>query len=458
MSASQSNFTSLASRHRWLLAAIAICWPLSTTANAQLGAGRTTGGLGAGRSTSPAPAGPASNGQNLGGANLGGGNNNAMNRNPGNAGRASTSYYDDRSLPAIDPMLQRNPISTRNAARSTTVDVSGNDTENNGNVGGGGSGSSYRPPRGDGNRPRRGPWGYYNPGYVPFFYDYYSYNPYYYYNYGPSNVVTSVPLGGGNNGGFYQYQDSNNDGFYDRYSRFPDRDNDGVSDQVEEYVFENAVQQATDRLAAELEKDREKAALREDRKGKGVSISGGLSNTGDATPRPKRYSMQGTILDTKTAMVNDREHGVIQVRTNSGETIAVDVGPSNQPAVRELIQGLSVSVVGLMQPIGEQEILFADELLFRNQRIVVDRRNDPIQAVVLDFSRAPVRDAEHTMAVVDADGIRQLVDLGRSTPEEMELTIGAIVTVRGVPVRTKDYDVFVVDDLSVDGKPTPIVR
>ena len=362
-------------------------------------------------------------------------------------GPQGTPYFNDDFLQRLDPMIRRNQITplariqqapVQTPTPADTSNTSGQQTEN-----------SLYGYRGAGATP-------------PFFYDYYSYNPY--YNspaYSPAAAAATAaatpPMVS-----YFDYRDSNNDGFYDRAYSVRDADNDGVADEYELYAF-NAManqqqqQQSPGNQQPTAEERREAILDDPSRRGQGVSISGGLEPDKADPPRVRRLTVSGTIAAEKTATVNGREHRIAQVRSDGGQAYIVDLGPV-ETATQTLSPGVDVSVAGVIYNVGEQEVLAAERMTVNGREVTIDRRAAPKIGIVRDVSRVPVLDTEHTMAVVDIGGTQQLVDMGRRTAEELNLAPDMQIALHGVPVQVGEYSVLMAHEATVEGEAVPIER
>ncbi len=375
-------------------------------------------------------------------------------------------YFDNQWMQQIDPMLKRNNVNSlspqaRSIVRSNPVDTTPDEPDN-----------SDRPDRKHGGR-----YGYRNPARTPFFYDYYSYSPYY-YSY-PLGAVGAAPYGS-----YYQYQDLNNDGFYDEYHTYRDRDNDGIPDDYEAYYFQAAAAQAEQRQARieareERQEQREEAIAKRQEEGRPVELDGGLrpediaaidgnsaanasesaSEGEDQNPVGMRRSViEGTVADTMISTVNDQEHRILQVRSDQGQTFVVDAGPITTTGLDKISQGGEIGAKGYVETIGDQEVLIAEQLTVSGQAVEINRQGEATTAQILELSVVPTAGTDRTFAVVEAKGDRYLVDFGIQAAEELGLATGDEVGIRAVPIRVGDYRVFMAHEAIIEGRSTPIIR
>lgn len=348
----------------------------------------------------------------------------------------------------------------------------------------------------------------------PFFYDYYSYNPYYYTGNTYGTFPTAVPTASGPMARYFYYQDSNNDGFFDQFYSSQDADNDGINDRYELAAYQNAMQQraATARAAEELqEKQQKRQAARELGE---IRVTGGLSEAAQAEvnaeisgelasqptpgaaantpavapaannnanastasnasaaasaappatpPQPsrdlKQMQLTGTVAASKSATVNGNQHTVLQIRSDGGQTMVVDAGPASALSPNALTPGTEIVINGLVQEVGQSDVLFADRIDVDGKTMMVDRRGAVMEGTIIDIERIPAAGGEHTIVIANIDGQRQLIDLGRATAEDLGLVKSEPISFRGVRAKIGDYPVMLAVEASTGGDPIQIVR
>ena len=420
----------------------------------------TGGGSGASISAAPAGgAGSAATGDAMAGANGGGGVGfSGAGDNAGGAG--GRSYFNNKSLDRMNDMMRRNgykPAPSGNSSDSAYLNYR--------------YGSAASPattpdpapnPNPSPNQNTYNPYGYYG-NQSPFFYNYYNYNPYY-----SNEFPTAVPgaVGASN---YFQYRDSNNDGFFDQYNSYGSLSSDNVPSRYERYEMALQQQQAamieSRRQAIQEEaKDAERQASLEARKGQGVTVSGGVKPEDEketlmeSAPRLPRRRVNGVIAKTMMSMANGREDVIAQVRNDDGQTSIVDLGPATTPALAKVSAGAEIASTGFVEKIGEREVMIADQLSVNGVDVKINRLDEVKQGKLVDFERVEVKETEHTLGLIDIGGEKQLVDLGSRTPVELGLSKGIDIAVKAVPVQLDHRNLLMVHEAIIDGNRMTIER
>lgn len=247
------------------------------------------------------------------------------------------------------------------------------------------------------------------------FYDYYSYTPTYYYSQ-PNNerYVNAI-----------RYFDADNDGIYESYSSFRDSDNDGIYDEYDRFDFQP---QAPARSKETTEST--------------ASASSSYVGPEDA----RRHKVEGEIGLTKTAQVNGQEHLLVGLKQER-DTLAIDLGPANAMQGKQIEVGKSIVAFGAMERIGEKQLLVANSIQIGNgQTMQIDRASGlKIAGSIVDVMNTKIGSQEHYMAVVEAKGERQLVDLGPVSTYKVKLQPATQIVVYGVPVRSQKHRIIMAD-------------
>jgi hypothetical protein len=322
-------------------------------------------------------------------------------------------YYNQQSWTQLDPWITRNQVPAANrAARVANAAVAGAATAN-------------AVANAATNNTR---FGYANaanaqPGW---FYDYYTYSPTYY----------SAPASGAKvYGSAARYHDLNGDGVYDSLSTFRDSDNNGVYDVYDRYDFAEAQKEQTQ------------------------STEGLVDAPMDAS----RHSVTGKIEATKMAKVNGSENLVVRIAPagagdNSDVTI-VDLGPADRWQSGAVKEGDQLNATGPVEQIGEKLVLIAESASVGQSKAVSVSRSAPVlEGQVVDVTRAEVKGAEHTLAILDNGSTRQIVDLGPTTGLKVAIQPQAKIAVRGVPVQVRDRNVIMAETVDVNGQQITIQR
>ncbi len=284
-------------------------------------------------------------------------------------------YYDNQALSDMDPWIQRNkvaPLDRLSNAAGAAVNAAEKalNTANNAGNALGGANTNAR-------------YGYVNPngpGEAGWFYDYYSYSPTYYN--APATGSTVY-------GSATRYYDLNNDGVYDSLNIFRDSDNNASYDVYDRYDFAIEEESKQSQSAEEL-----------------------LDSPEDAN----RHTVTGKIYASKSAKVNGIESLIVRLSdTQDKESITiVDVGPLEDWKQRSYKSGDQLTATGPVERVGDKQILIAESVTLADKKEIQIVRGSPkLEGQVVDITKAKVKGAEHTLAVVKSESKRQLVDLGR---------------------------------------------
>ncbi|MCD0462694.1 hypothetical protein [Roseiconus lacunae] len=226
------------------------------------------------------------------------------------------------------------------------------------------------------------------------------------------------------------YYDLNGDGLYDALATYGDNDGDGV---YEDFTY---------------------LSLNDD----------GNSNEGRMRAMNKQMTMKssplkvnGTVKQTKTVSVRDRDHLVITMERNGEGSIVADLGPKDQfDAVPE--EGSDVTVEGLMMKVGEQSLLVAKEATISGKKVQLERTGRSYQGTVEKSMTAKVRGRTHQIAMLKTKADKKLlVDLGPKDRLD-GLDDGTEIVVQGIPAKVKDRVVLLARKMVQEGQVTEIGR
>jgi hypothetical protein len=325
-------------------------------------------------------------------------------------------YYNSQSWTQLDPWITRNQVPAANRAvraanaAATGAAVAANATANAARAN---ARFGYSTPAATGAQPG---W----------FYDYYTYSPTYY----------SPPANGAKvYGSATRYHDLNGDGVYDSLSTFKDSDNNGAYDVYDRYDF------------VEAQKDQAQAN----------------DNFQDAPSDAGRHSVTGKIEATKVAKVNGSENLVVRIAAagaadNSDVTI-VDLGSVDRWKSDAVREGDQLNATGPVEQIGEKLVLIAESASIGQAKAASISRSSPVlEGQVVDVTRAEVKGAEHTLAIVDNGSTRQIIDLGPSAGLKVQIEPKSKIAVRGVPVQVRDRNVIMAETVDINGQQITIQR
>lgn len=241
-------------------------------------------------------------------------------------------------------------------------------------------------------------------------------------------------------GDAYRYYDFDSDGLYDAYANFHDWDHDG---SFEDYTY-YSLGDPSDLIASQ---EAEKQARQE---------AQSMAKEGSS----KRFQLSGEIEQTKKVDVRGQKHLVAHVKMDQG-AFAVDLGPAEKASQWNLSQGDKLTAQGPVTKVGDRGLMIAKSIQLQDgKQQSIDRSRNKITGKVKSLKTVTVRNAEHQLALVNADERDEqvLVDLGRKDRLKRELSEGDEVTIHGVPVRIKEKPAMMAQKIAHDGETTKIDR
>jgi len=330
-------------------------------------------------------------------------------------------YYNQQTWTQLDPWITRNQVApVQRAARAANAAV--NATERALNTGANVANNVAA------NANANARYGYTNPNVATtpqgWFYDYYTYSPTYY----------SAPASGATvYGNASRYYDLNSDGVYDSLSTFRDSDNNGSYDVYDRFDF---------------------AANDNDKNNDGIA-----DGPNDAT----RHTVNGTIEATKVAKVNGSENLVVRVTDKNANAreqgMIVDLGSVERWPSQSVKEGDQLTATGPVEQIGDKRVLIAESATIGQQKMVTITRSGPrIEGQIVDVTRAEVKGAQHTMAIVESSSGRQIVDLGPADRLKFKVEPQMKIAVQGVPVQLQNHSVVLADQVDLNGQQVTIQR
>ncbi|WP_144057969.1 hypothetical protein [Novipirellula maiorica] len=210
---------------------------------------------------------------------------------------------------------------------------------------------------------------------------------------------------------FSLYQDTNDDGVYDSYTRYRDTDNDGVYDAFTFYSFDSSGDQDQKAQSEAQNKQKELSA--------------------------KSEEVSGTIDRIKTVDVRGRDHIVAHVKGNDGKATPVDLGVKQDD--NSLSEGDELTASGHRMKVGDKSILIATKAKTKSSDLTIDRNGRKYSGQVASTREVTVQGQKHLLAKVKTDnGKSMMVDLGRKDQLSKTPSEGDQVTVQGVPVKVQD--------------------
>ncbi|MEO8268796.1 MAG: hypothetical protein ABI557_03685 [Aureliella sp.] len=255
------------------------------------------------------------------------------------------------------------------------------------------------------------------------FYDYYTVSPTYYVPQGDDRYASAV-----------RYFDRDGDGVFEAQSNYRDSDNDGRYDEYDQLDFYQSP--AHDSSAAVNDNDK-----REDK----------LHSVYEGPEDSRRHRFAGEISMIKNAKVQGQENLVVALKSPDGATPAIDLGPIDGMQGKHVEVGTQIVANGALQQVGDKQVLIADTVQIGDGKpLGIDRNfGQNYTGEIVDIKTVQTDRAEYYMAVVNIDGEPQLVDLGPTTSYKVALKPSSKITIRGVPVRTRDHRVILAQQIEL---------
>lgn len=285
-------------------------------------------------------------------------------------------------------------------------------------------------------------YGYINPngpGENGWFYDYYSYSPTYYN--APSTGSTVY-------GSATRYYDLDGDGVYESLNVFRDSDSNASYDTYDRYDFAEAE-------AAKSEKD-----LKDPKDQKDQSAEALVDSPEDAN----RHTVAGKVFASKPAKVNGTPNMIVRLseaetKGESKEVRLVDLGPVDQWKSHPLKVDDMLTATGPIERIGDKQILIAETVKVGESKETSITRSAPkMEGQVVDVTSTEIKGKPHTIAVVESESKRQLVDLGPSSNLKVKVEPKTQIEVEGVPVRVRNHSIVQAERVKIDGQDITIRR
>lgn len=284
-------------------------------------------------------------------------------------------------------------------------------------------------------------YGYTNPnspGEEGWFYDYYSYSPTYYN--APANGTTVY-------GSATRYYDLNNDGQYESLSVFRDTDSNASYDAYDRYDF------------GDVEKsDTAKSNTAKNQKADDLS---------DSPEDAHRHTVSGKVYASKPAKVNGAQNLIVRLSESksddakgdsSGASI-VDIGPVSLWKDNPLQAKAAITATGPVERVGDKRILIAETVKIGDaQEVTIARGAPKIEGQVVDVTTTEIKGKSHTLAVVEAESKRQLVDLGPTDNLKVKVEPQSKIVVQGVPVRVRNHSIVQAERVSFNGQDAITIR
>ncbi|MCM2372266.1 hypothetical protein [Aporhodopirellula aestuarii] len=235
------------------------------------------------------------------------------------------------------------------------------------------------------------------------------------------------------NESYESYEDRNQDGNYERSSRYVDSDGDYLNDAYVTYedTDNDGMYDTYDykQLSSTTQSAVHPSSVAQ-------SVQEGLSG--------KRHTISGTVEDHKMVKRLDNVALMLHVQSDDGEKIWVDLGSNGIDT--QLFKGDRAEFHGPIVKRGDKEVLLATEVIIANAGSKkITRTGHQYNGVVESTKTAKVRGKEHHVVKLKTDDGKKLtVDMGDASANEAPQK-GDEIAVTGVAVKVGDRVVVVAD-------------
>lgn len=344
-----------------------------------------------------------------------------------------SQYYNNDTWSQLDPWITRNNVTameriTRAAGAAVEATEKALNTASNT--------ASNIADKADNQANAR--YGYMNPngpGENGWFYDYYAYSPTYYN--APATGTTVY-------GSATRYYDLNNDGVYESLNVFRDSDSNASYDTYDRYDFADT-------------------KLPDDSK------SQSAEELADSPEDANRHTVVGKVYASKTAKVNGNENLIIRLseaeakgaakEESKVEATIVDIGPADHWKAHPLQVNDSLTATGPVERVGGKLILIAETVkIGEAKETSITRAAPKMEGQVVDVTTTEVKGKAHTLAVVESQSKRQLVDLGPSSNLKVKVEPQTQIVVQGVPVQVRNHSIVQAERVTIGGQDITIRR
>lgn len=335
-----------------------------------------------------------------------------------------SQYYSNETWNQLDPWIKRNNLTPmQRVAQAADAAVGATEKALN-------TASKIANPSSNQANARYGFTNPNGPGENGWFYDYYSYAPTYY---------NAPATGAATYGAATRYYDLNNDGVYESLNVFRDSDNNASYDAYDRYDF-------ADVDSSRDTKDQSAEALV------------------DSPEDSNRHTVSGKVFASKPVKVNGNQNLIVRLseaeaKGNSKEARIVDLGPVELWKSHPLKVDDSLTATGPVERVGEKSILIAETVKIGDSKETVISRSAPkMEGQVVDVTTTEIKGKPHTLAVIESESKRQLVDLGPSSNLKVKVEPRAQIVVQGVPVQVRNHSIVQAETVTIDGQDLTIRR
>lgn len=235
------------------------------------------------------------------------------------------------------------------------------------------------------------------------------------------------------NESYITYDDRDQDGNYERASRYIDSDGDDLNDAYVTYEDEDGDGMYDSYDYSELGSTGKNAVPPSEI---AQSVKEGLSG--------KRHALKGKIQEVTTVNRANEFAMMMEVQQENGDQVWVDLG--GHATGIQLFKGDQATFFGPMMKQGDKSIMVATEVRTpKGDRYKVERSGNRYQGTVESTKTAKVKGEEHVVVKLKNDnGKMMTVDMGLAS-EQDKPSEGDEVTVTGVPVKIGERVILIAD-------------
>jgi hypothetical protein len=257
--------------------------------------------------------------------------------------------------------------------------------------------------------------------------------------------------------------DDNKDGYVDRYYAWGDTDGDGVFDQREYISFLN-------KDSSKNRTSNDQASTNQQNKQSGSSDAQSSRQT-ESNPQDNDWSKKkiaktttvtGSIqqIDQTQEAPNHSRNLVIQVSTQDGQKMRVDLGNAGSNIRDKIHQGKQITAKGAVVESDGQKVLVAQSAQVDGQELKIMRRHQQYSGTVKSQKKITIRGKEHILVMLQNGNSNNTIaiDLGPSEKLDVKLEEGSKLDIEGFPVLVQDRRMVLATAIQKDGKHHRIQR
>ncbi len=148
-----------------------------------------------------------------------------------------------------------------------------------------------------------------------------------------------------------------------------------------------------------------------------------------------------------------------EAKSDSQRATIVDIGPADMWKDRPLQVNSVLTATGPVERIGDKQILIAEVVKVGDgKEMTISRAAPKMEGQVVDVTTAQVKGKTHTLAVIEAESKRQLVDLGPADNLKVKVEPKTQIVVQGVPVQVRNHSIVQAEHVVIDGQDIAIRR